>query len=56
MVPFFKLIGLALLLSVGMGSLGSSNSSQQASDLIQNKINSIISNAKIDCGDSFELG
>ena len=55
MVQYFKLIGLALLLSVGMGSVGSSNSSQQASDLIQNKINSITSNAKIDCGDSFEL-
>jgi hypothetical protein len=56
MLQYLKSLALLLLLSVGVGSMGSANISQQASDLIQNKINSITSNAKIDCGDSFELG
>jgi len=53
MVHYFRLIGLALFLSVGFGSVGSADSSQQDIDLIQRKINSIISNAEKNCGDSF---
>lgn len=56
MLQYFRFIGLVLLLLVGFGGAKAANSSEQASDLIQSKINSIISNAKTDCRDSFELG
>ena len=52
MVQLFKSFGLALLLSLG----GLSSTSLQAStDPIQEKINSITQEAKMECGDSFEL-
>ena len=53
MVHYFRLICLTLFLSVAFGSVGSAGSSQQVIDLIQSKVNSIISIAKKDCGDSF---
>jgi hypothetical protein len=55
MFQYFKTFSLALLLSVGVGSVGNTADTKSAAHHIQTKISSIIQSAKNECGNTFQV-